>query len=166
MSKFFLAFSVACAVSLTGSATFADNTVTDLSKAADGAKQSVLDLSGNETVAPKADKHYLPQTAEERRLYEERRIQQEEHLEAQRLYFEALQLPLPAGEPTVVAQKIILESFEFEDCPVVVEALRLGDQSIRARCSNNEVFRVFRMMNYGGIAMRCSSAQKLGVRGC
>lgn len=72
--------------------------------------------------------------------------------------------PAPNGEPTVVAQKIILENFDPPDCPLVVSAVRLGDGSIKALCTNGETYRVFTVSGQR-VAMRCSVANKFGA-GC
>lgn len=74
--------------------------------------------------------------------------------------------PAPAGEATVVAQKVILENFEKKDCPLVVRASRLGDGSIMAECNNRERFRVFSIKSIGDVAMRCSALAKAGIAGC
>ncbi len=71
--------------------------------------------------------------------------------------------PAPAGEPTMVAQRII--TYNEHPCPLVVSATRLGDGSIRARCNNGEVYRVAVMKGIE-IAMRCSAAEKMGIKGC
>jgi hypothetical protein len=69
--------------------------------------------------------------------------------------------PTEAGEPAVVALKVISGNFEDADCPSVKEAVRLKDESVYAICSNGERFRV-----YGKISMKCSAAEKLGIAGC
>lgn len=74
--------------------------------------------------------------------------------------------PAPSGEPTVVAQTVIQQNFPRAVCRLVIQALRLGDGSIRARCSNGEVFRVARVDPVGPVAMRCSAAVTLGIGGC
>lgn len=71
----------------------------------------------------------------------------------------------PKGEATMVAQKIILDNFEKNDCPLVVKANRLGDGSIRATCSNGEIFRVFNLQGKN-LALRCSAAAQMGISGC
>jgi len=70
-----------------------------------------------------------------------------------------------SGEPTVIAQKAIRENFDPPDCPVVVNAVLLGDDSISALCSNGESYRVFRLAGEQ-IAMRCSAATRLNIAGC
>jgi hypothetical protein len=70
--------------------------------------------------------------------------------------------PAPDGEPTVIAQKIIRRNFAEDVCSLVVEAHRLGDGSIRAKCNNGEIFRIIGE----NIAMRCSVAAGAGVSGC
>ena len=74
--------------------------------------------------------------------------------------------PAPAGEPSVVAQKVIQKDFETSVCSLVVESRRLGDGSIMALCNNGERFRVFSVQSIGPVALRCSAAEKLGVEGC
>ncbi|CAN0393044.1 unnamed protein product [Phaeothamnion confervicola] len=74
--------------------------------------------------------------------------------------------PAPDGEPVIIAQKIILDNFEKKDCPLVIRAVRFGDGSIKAFCSNKETFRVFFVRSVGNVAMKCSAAAKIGVAGC
>jgi hypothetical protein len=72
---------------------------------------------------------------------------------------------VPAGEPTVVAQKVIHDNFDKSQCPLVVRASRIGDGSIKAFCNNGASFRI---MNANGkdLAMNCVAAEKMGVKGC
>jgi hypothetical protein len=50
-------------------------------------------------------------------------------------------------------------------CDDVVSSTRLSDGSIRALCSNGEVYRVARL--FGELtAMKCSTAVRLGITGC
>jgi len=72
--------------------------------------------------------------------------------------------PAPNGPEKLIAESILGRDFDRPDCPTVVRALRLGDGSIRAVCSNGEDFRVFNL-NGKTIAMRCSAARQLGA-GC
>lgn len=72
--------------------------------------------------------------------------------------------PAPDGEPTVAAQRIIRENFDPPDCPLVYQALRLGDGSIKALCTNKETYRIF-SVDGKYLAMRCSAVNHLGV-GC
>jgi hypothetical protein len=74
--------------------------------------------------------------------------------------------PAPEGEPAIVAQEIIQANFDEPDCPLVVDAKRLGDGTIRASCSSGEIFRVFSMPSMGGVALKCSAALKMGIEGC
>jgi hypothetical protein len=80
--------------------------------------------------------------------------------------------PAPEGDPKAVALKIIRANFDPPDCPKVSKAVRLSeDKSIRATCSNGEVFRVATMEEPGSkkkmeIAMKCSAARKMGIKGC
>jgi hypothetical protein len=72
--------------------------------------------------------------------------------------------PAPDGESAVIAQRIIMENFDPPDCPLVIQAVRLGDGSIKALCNNRETYRIF-SVNSKNLAMRCSVANKLGA-GC
>jgi hypothetical protein len=62
-----------------------------------------------------------------------------------------------------LAERVIREA--DHPCPVVLAARRLSDGSLRAACSNGEIYRI---MSLGSrwLAMRCSAAQRLGVDGC
>ena len=75
--------------------------------------------------------------------------------------------PAPEGEAVVVARKAIQGNFKKAVCPLVETAQRLGDGSIKARCNNNETFRIFSAgPKKDLLAMRCSAALKLGLKGC
>jgi hypothetical protein len=77
--------------------------------------------------------------------------------------------PAPAGNPKVVAGKIIRDNFTKNDCPAVISAGRLSDGTIKATCSNRESFRVLTLPALGKkpyLAMRCSAVIKLGISGC
>ena len=75
--------------------------------------------------------------------------------------------PAPEGEAVIVAQKAIQANFKKAICPLVETAQRLGDGSIKAKCNNNETFRVFSAgPKKDVLAMRCSAADKLGLNGC
>jgi hypothetical protein len=73
--------------------------------------------------------------------------------------------PAPWGDPATVAYRIILINFDHVDCPQVVQAARIADGSIRAMCSNQEIFRVF-TVDGQPIALRCSVMLWLGIPGC
>ena len=75
--------------------------------------------------------------------------------------------PAPAGNPFVVALKLIRDNFEKSDCPSVTKAKRIGDGSIKASCSNGETFRIFTVVQLNkAVAMKCSVAKEMGVPGC
>ncbi len=75
--------------------------------------------------------------------------------------------PAPEGDAVMVAQNAISTNFKKSVCPLVEAAERLLDGSIRAKCNNNETFRIFsagpkRIV----LAMRCSAAARMGLQGC
>ncbi|MDM0121934.1 hypothetical protein [Variovorax arabinosiphilus] len=76
-------------------------------------------------------------------------------------------LPAPRGEPMAVAMRVIREA--EHPCPKVVRASRAQDQSILAACSNKESYLVFSIRKSSGavmdVAMKCSAARALGVKG-
>jgi hypothetical protein len=75
--------------------------------------------------------------------------------------------PAPEGDPMKVAQKVIWDNFDKADCPKIVEAERVHDGSIAAKCSNKERFRIFVVNELNQpVAMRCSAAEKFGFSGC
>ena len=75
--------------------------------------------------------------------------------------------PAPEGDTLVVAQSAIRANFKKSICPRVEAAERLPNGSIRAKCNNNEIFRVFSAgPKRAVLAMRCSAAAKMGLRGC
>lgn len=67
------------------------------------------------------------------------------------------------SEDMRLASRVIKEA--GHPCGSVGVAVRLSDGSVRAICTNNEIYRVFRV---GGewAALKCSAAQRLGVQGC
>lgn len=69
----------------------------------------------------------------------------------------------PASEEMRLATRVIREA--DHPCPMVLAAQRVSDGSVRASCSNGEVYRV---MKFRGewLAMKCSAAERLGVSGC
>lgn len=50
-------------------------------------------------------------------------------------------------------------------CPMVTAAVLLSDGSIKAVCSNSELYRVFQLKGEW-FAMKCSAAQRAGIQGC
>ena len=75
--------------------------------------------------------------------------------------------PAPEGEAVIVAQRAIQANFKKTVCPLVETAQRLGDGLIKTRCNNNETFRIFSAgPKKDVLAMRCSAAVKLGLKGC
>ncbi len=49
--------------------------------------------------------------------------------------------------------------------PSGLAAQRVSDGSVRAACSNGEVYRVMKLRGEW-LAMRCSATERLGVSGC
>jgi tetratricopeptide (TPR) repeat protein len=70
--------------------------------------------------------------------------------------------PAPDGDPKVVAAAVISLTFDPPYCPSVVRASRLDDGSIKAACSNGEIFWIFAIRNKP-LAVRCSIAESVGV---
>lgn len=71
--------------------------------------------------------------------------------------------PAPSGDPKKVATTVIKTA--EHPCPRVTAAQRSEDGGIRASCSNGELYRVFSVQS-NPVALRCSEARKLGVKGC
>jgi len=71
--------------------------------------------------------------------------------------------PAPPGAPKPIAAAAIRDA--DHPCVTVLVAVRLADGSIRAVCSNGEVYRIFTVQGKV-VAMKCSAAAKLGVSGC
>lgn len=73
----------------------------------------------------------------------------------------------PVTEPTSEEMRLATRAIREADhpCPVVLAAQRVSDGSVRAACSNGEIYRV---MKFRGewLAMKCSAAERLGVSGC
>lgn len=71
----------------------------------------------------------------------------------------------PAGDALAVAKTILRTS--PQPCGRVRSAERQGDDSIRATCSNGEVYRLFVIEGMEEpTALRCTAAADLGVSGC
>jgi tetratricopeptide (TPR) repeat protein len=70
--------------------------------------------------------------------------------------------PAPDGDPKVVAATVISLTFDPPYCPSVARASRLDDGSIKAACSNGEIFWIFSIRNKP-LALRCSIAESVGV---
>lgn len=71
----------------------------------------------------------------------------------------------PIGGPEQVAAAAIEDA--GHPCGEISAAVRVPkDGSILAVCTNGERYRVFTMERVGTVAMKCSAAEKLGVKGC
>ncbi|HEX4738367.1 MAG TPA: hypothetical protein VH331_12485 [Allosphingosinicella sp.] len=70
----------------------------------------------------------------------------------------------PDGDPVTVASVAIGKA--EHPCGRVTKAVRLGDGSIAAICSNQEDFRITRIPAVGTVAMRCSEVRRMGIKGC
>ncbi len=71
--------------------------------------------------------------------------------------------PAPSGDPKTVAARELKEA--EHPCPKVTSAVRRPDGSIKALCSNSEDY-LIATVNGQTIALRCSAARKMGVKGC
>lgn len=67
------------------------------------------------------------------------------------------------NEEMRLAARVIREA--EHPCGTVAAAVRLSDGSVRAVCSNSEIYRVMSVRGEW-IALKCSAAQRLGVQGC
>jgi hypothetical protein len=73
--------------------------------------------------------------------------------------------PAPKGNPGAIAWQVISTNFDRSVCPGVINAMRLDDGWVAAKCHSGETFLVG-MLGNEPIAMRCSAAKNLGVEGC
>lgn len=73
----------------------------------------------------------------------------------------------PVAESTSEEMRLATRAIREADhpCPMVLAAQRVSDGSVRAACSNGEVYRVMKLRGEWQ-AMRCSAAERLGVSGC
>jgi hypothetical protein len=60
---------------------------------------------------------------------------------------------------------VAIQGFTGHECGRVVEANRLSDGSIRAKCDNGEWFRID-FMNGAPVAVRCTATEKQGITDC
>lgn len=67
------------------------------------------------------------------------------------------------NEEMRIASRAIREA--EHPCGTVAAAVRLSDGSVRAVCSNGEVYRVMTLRGEL-IAMKCSAAERMGIKGC
>jgi hypothetical protein len=75
-------------------------------------------------------------------------------------------LPAPPGDAKTVALDVIREA--EHPCPKLTDAKRSADGSLLARCSNGEKYLVFRLKTNNktiDVAMKCSAAAAIGVKG-
>jgi hypothetical protein len=67
------------------------------------------------------------------------------------------------SEEMRLAARVIREA--EHPCGTVTAAARLSDGSVRAVCSNSEIYRVMQLRGEW-LALKCSAAQRLGIQGC
>lgn len=75
-------------------------------------------------------------------------------------------LPAPPGDPKAIGLRVIREA--EHPCPKLITAARSSDGSLLARCSNGETYLVFSIRTANktmDLAMKCSAAAAIGVRG-
>jgi hypothetical protein len=72
--------------------------------------------------------------------------------------------PVPPGDEIQWATVAIL-NFSGHECGRVVEANRLPDGTILAKCDSGEVFRIA-FKDEAPIAVRCADAEKHGIKDC
>lgn len=71
--------------------------------------------------------------------------------------------PASPTEEMRLATRAIREA--EHSCGTVTAAIRLSDGSVRATCSNGEIYRVMTLRGEL-IAMKCSAAERMGIKGC
>lgn len=67
------------------------------------------------------------------------------------------------SEEMRLATRVIREA--EHPCGTVAAAVRLSDGSVRAVCSNSEIYRVMQVRGEW-LALKCSAAQRMGIQGC
>lgn len=72
--------------------------------------------------------------------------------------------PVPPGDEIEWAT-IAIRNFSEHECGEVVEAKRLADGTIRAKCHSGEFFRIA-FMDGAPVAIWCAEAQKHGIKDC
>lgn len=72
--------------------------------------------------------------------------------------------PVPPGDEIEWAT-LAIRGFSGHECGEVVEAKRLPDGTIRAKCRSGELFRIA-FMDDAPIAVRCADAEKHGFEDC
>ena len=72
--------------------------------------------------------------------------------------------PVPPGDEIEWAT-VAIRGFSEHECGEVVEAKRLPDGTIRAKCRSGELFRIA-FINEAPIAVRCADAEKHGFEAC
>jgi hypothetical protein len=72
--------------------------------------------------------------------------------------------PVPPGDEIVWAT-VAISGFSGHECGEVVEAKRLPDGTIRAKCVSGEYFRIA-FEDGAPIAVRCADAEKQGIKDC
>jgi len=72
--------------------------------------------------------------------------------------------PMPPGDEIEWAT-VALRAFSGHECGRVVEANRLPDGTIQARCDSGELFRIV-LRDGEPIAVMCADAEKYGMKAC
>ena len=72
--------------------------------------------------------------------------------------------PVPPGDEIEWAT-VAIRNFSEHECGQVVEAKRLADGTIRAKCVSGQFFRVA-FMDEAPIAIWCAEAEKHGIKDC
>jgi len=73
--------------------------------------------------------------------------------------------PVPPGDEVQWATVAIRGFSGWHECSRVVEANRLPDGTIRAKCDSGELFRIA-FMDEAPIAIKCPAAEKNGITDC
>jgi hypothetical protein len=72
--------------------------------------------------------------------------------------------PVPPGDEIEWAN-VALRAFSGHECGKVIEAHRLPDGTIQAKCESGELFRIA-LRDGEPIAVMCADAEKYGMKAC
>jgi hypothetical protein len=76
-------------------------------------------------------------------------------------------VPVPAGDAAQIATDAVREA--GHPCRKVIDAARLTDGTIRAKCSGGQVYRIFAVIQDNRrvlLALNWHAAKELGITGC
>jgi peptidoglycan hydrolase-like protein with peptidoglycan-binding domain len=68
-----------------------------------------------------------------------------------------------SADETAVVLRVLRDT--AHPCPSLVRAVRVTDGSLRAICTNGEIYRITQLRGEW-LALRCSAAERMGIKGC